>query len=76
MEEKKLTMKELYDKIIKEVPREQIDHHCSDLYVKVTFQTSKIISNYENYEMVSIFKDNIDNEKWYDIPFCNFGSWE
>lgn len=76
MEEKKLTMKELYDKIIKEVPKEYIDHHCSDLYVKVTFQTSKIINNYENYEMVSIFKDNIDHEKWYDIPFCNFGSWE
>lgn len=76
MGEKKLTMKELYDKIIQEVPKEYIDHHCSDLYVKVTFQTSKIISNYENYEMVSIFKDNIDHEKWYDIPFCNFGSWE
>lgn len=76
MGEKKLTMKELYDKIIKEVPKEHIDHHCSDLYVKVTFQTSKIISNYENYEMVSIFKDNIDHEKWYEIPFCNFGSWE
>lgn len=76
MEEKKLTMKELYDKIIKEVPKEYIDHHCSDLYVKVTFQTSKLINNYENYEMVSIFKDNIDHEKWYDIPFCNFGSWE
>lgn len=76
MEEKKLTMKELYDKIIKEVPKEYIDHHCSDLYVKVSFQTSKIISNYENYETVSIFKDNIGHEKWYEIPFCNFGSWE
>lgn len=76
MGEKKLTMKELYDKIIKEVPKEHIDHHCSDLYVKVTFQTNKIISNYENYKTVSIFKDNIDNEKWYEIPFCNFGSWE
>lgn len=75
MEEKKLTAKELYEKIIKEVPKEQIDYYYSDLYVRATVQTDKLISNYEHCEQVSLFKDNIDNDVWYEIPFCNFGSW-
>lgn len=74
MEEKKLTMKELYDKIIKEVPKEHIDHHCSDLYVKVTPTSTALIEQYENKFMVSKFVDNIEHKLWYEIPFgyCDY----
>ena len=69
MEEKKLTMKELYDKIIKEVPREYINHYYSDLYVKVTPTSTALIAQYENKFMVSKFVDNIEHKLWYEIPF-------
>ena len=74
MEEKKLTMKELYDKIIKEVPKEHIDHHCSDLYVKVIPISTDLIAQYENKFMVSKFIDNIEHKLWYEIPFgyCDY----
>ena len=74
MEEKKLTMKELYDKIIKEVPKEHINHHCSDLYVKVTPTSTALIEQYENKFMVSKFVDNIEHKLWYEIPFgyCDY----
>ena len=74
MEEKKLTMKELYDKIIKEVPKEHIDHHYSDLYVKVTPISTDLIARYENKFMVSKFIDNIEHKLWYEIPFgyCDY----
>lgn len=74
MEEKKLTMKELYDKIIKEVPKEHIDHHCSDLYVKVTPTSTALIEQYENKFMVSKFVDNIEHKLWYEVPFgyCDY----
>ena len=74
MEEKKLTMKELYDKIIKEVPPEYIDHHYSDLYVKVTPTSTALIKQYETKFMVSQFVDNIEHKLWYKIPFsyCDY----
>ena len=74
MEEKKLTMNELYDKIIKEVPKEHIDYHCSDLYVKVAPISTDLIAQYENKFMVSKFIDNIEHKLWYEIPFgyCDY----
>ena len=74
MEEKKLTMKELYDKIIKEVPPEHIDHHYSDLYIKVTPISTDLIAQYENKFMISKFVDNIEHKLWYEIPFgyCDY----
>lgn len=74
MEEKKLTIKELYDKIIKEVPPEYIDHYCSDLYVKVTPASTALIEQYENKFMVSKFVDNIEHKIWYEVPFgyCDY----
>lgn len=50
-------------------PRE-IDHHYSDLYVKVTPASREIVSRFEYSHMVQTFIDNIDRELWYDIPFC------
>ena len=74
MEEKKLTMKELYDKIIKEVPKEYIDHYYSDLYVKVTPISTDLIAQYENKFTVSKFVDNIEHKIWYEVPFgyCDY----
>ena len=49
--------------------KNEIDHHESDLYLKVTDISRKLISEYEFIENVTIFKSDIDGQNWYDIPF-------
>ena len=49
---------------------EEIDHHQSDLYLKKTPISDKLIANYRWKNSVTTFRDNIDNELWYEIPFA------
>ena len=60
-------------------PPEDIDHHCSDLYVYVTPLTTKVItewadengydSNLRDGVFVQKFKDQIAGRMMYDIAF-------
>ena len=72
--EKKLNVQELYNALKEQMPPEHIDHHCSDLYVKVTPTSTALIERYENKFMVSKFVDNIEHKLWYEIPFgyCDY----
>lgn len=62
-----------------------LDNHESDLYAKVTPESTIIITGYENVRKVtgkgaplnvSTFKSNIDGTLWYDIPFAFDPWWE
>ena len=58
---------------------DDIDHHESDLYVRVTPTTKEIVTNYckdTDSAMPKTFIDQIDNERWYDIPFMYTPYWE
>lgn len=48
----------------------EIDNHESDLYVLKNEISDKFVSEYEFRKQVTIFRDNIDNVLWYDIPFA------
>lgn len=56
-------------------PRKEMYHHCSDLYVFVTPETTKAINEWfkeqrMNKELfVSRFKDNVTGKPMYDIAF-------
>jgi hypothetical protein len=52
-----------------------IDTHESDLYALVTDESTAIIENYKFKNNVTIFRDNIDGDLWYDIPFANDTFW-
>lgn len=54
------------------IPAAHIDHHASDLYLKVTPETTQIINQLENKSLLTTFTDNIDNELWYELPFCYY----
>lgn len=56
--------------------KDQMDHHYSDLYVAKTPASTKIIQEYEYKNQVEIFRCNITNELWYDIPFAYTGNFE
>lgn len=55
-----------------QIPAAHIDHHASDLYLKVTPETTRIINQLENKSLLTTFTDNIDNELWYELPFCYY----
>ena len=52
------------------MPPEHIDHWCSDLYLKVTPISEKLIANYDFRNLVHVFIDQIEGKPWYEIPFA------
>ena len=69
-------MRDIYEKAIEMLSPNDIDHHESDLYLRKTLKSEKLINEYEFINLVSVFRDNIDNELWYEIPFAYTPSWE
>lgn len=47
-----------------------IDHHDSDLYLKVTPVSRELVQQYDYKNLVTTFIDNIDHVLWYEIPFA------
>lgn len=70
-----LTLSDLYPAICAVLPADQVDHHYSDLYCKVTPATRDIIRRYEYRRHVTTFRDAITGALWYDIPFAYPGEW-
>ena len=58
----------IYEKMVEAGVK--IENHCSDLYVPKNETTDEIVADYEFPAMVSVFRDNIDHELWYDIHFA------
>lgn len=54
------------------IPAEHIDHWQSDLYLKVTPETTALINKYRFKKQVTKFIDNIDHEPWYEVPFAYY----
>lgn len=65
-----LSCQELYQALSEAMPADQIDHHYSDLYVKVTYVSRDLVHRYQFRRHVSTFTDQITHTLWYDIPFC------
>lgn len=54
------------------IPTEHIDHWQSDLYLKVTPETTALVNKYRSKNHVTKFIDNIDHEPWYEVPFAYY----
>lgn len=63
-------MLNIYFEAFKIMPLSEIDHYQSDLYLRVTSKSKKLVEQYEFRNKVSTFKDNINHELWYEIPFA------
>jgi len=50
--------------------QEEIDNHCSDLYVLKNSISDKFVSEYEFKQNVKTFVDDIEHKLWYEIPFA------
>lgn len=69
-------MKSIYQKAVEALPAEDIDHHESDLYIRKTPASVKLLSEYEYKNNIFWFRDAIDNVIWYEIPFAYDPFWE
>ena len=79
IKEVKMNAKTLLYKAKELMKPEEIDsqHELgSDLYLKVTPISTALIKQYEFKENVTKFRDNINHEPWYEIPFANTDWWE
>ena len=53
-----------------------MDNHESDLYAKVTPESTELLRTYQFKGQVHTFKSQIDNALWFDIPFAYQPYWE
>lgn len=62
----------IYEKAKAILPKEDIDHHETDLYLRVSPKSTELVNSmkYRNSGLLSTFKDNIDGDMWYELPFC------
>ena len=71
----KLQPGDVYAVALATLPTADIDHHNSDLYLRVSQETKAIISRLENKALLSTFRDN-NGAAWYELPFCFTPYWE
>lgn len=62
----------IYEKAKAILSEEDIDHHETDLYLRVSPKSTELVNSmkYRNSGMITTFKDNIDGDMWYELPFC------
>lgn len=55
------------------LPKSDIDSHDSDLYIKKTPESTKLLNNMKNKDsgLLTTFKDQQTGETWYEVPFAN-----
>ena len=52
----------------------ELDNHYSDLYVKATPESQKILT--EHKARASVFTSQIDNALWFEVPFAWEPFWD
>ena len=65
-----LTPSTVYAAAVDLLPVGDIDHWCSDLYIRATKASEQLRNRYQYPRQVTIFKDAIEGVLWYDFPFC------
>ena len=65
----------IYEKAVATLPASDIDHHYSDLYLKLSKESAAIVSGYEYKNQVHLFVSQIDGCAWYDVPFAYLPYW-
>lgn len=63
-------MTNIYERAVKKMKPEEIDHWQTDLYLKVTPVSQKLVEEYDYKNQVSIFESNLGDGLWYDIAFA------
>lgn len=69
------TIKDIYTAAREILPDSDIDHHETDLYIRVTPASMDLVKNYEFWFNVQRFNATDGSGQWYDIPFAYNPAW-
>lgn len=70
-----ITPGEVYGIAAANMDPEHIDHHASDLYLKVDDVSRVIVGALDNDALLSTFTCWYDGTHWYELPFCYDPFW-
>lgn len=68
-------MKDIYTAALRVLPASDIDHHETDLYLKVSEASSALVAAYDFRGNVEKFRSPLDGCLWFDIPFAYTPAW-
>ena len=71
---KDLTPSTIHAAAVRELPACDIDHHNSDLYLRVTSRSAALIERLDNKCLLSVFR-SYDGSAWFELPFCFSPYW-
>ena len=71
----KLQPGDVYAVALATLPAAFIDHHNSDLYLRVSPETKALVSRLDNKALLTTFRDG-SGVAWYELPFCFTPYWE
>lgn len=69
-----ITPAEVYEIAAANMDPEHIDHHESDLYLRIDDVSRVIVGALDNRALLSTFTCWYDGSKWYELPFY-FTPW-
>ncbi len=69
-------MKTLYETAVELMNKDEISHHESDLYLKITPVSLELVGNHEFGCNVTRFTSKIDGRLWFEIPFAYDPYWK
>lgn len=69
-----ITTDNIYAEAVKVLPPEDIEHHGSDLYIRITPESRKLIDQFQYKRLMGSCLFNTftsyDGSRWYDLAFC------
>lgn len=68
-------MKDIYTAALRVLPASDIDHHETDLYLKVSEKSAALVAAYDFRGNVERFVSPLDGCAWFYIPFAYTPAW-
>jgi len=68
--------KTIYEQAVELMDQTEIDFYQSDLYLKRTETSQRLVDEYKFKGNVKIFTSQIDKRFWYEIPFGYDPYWK
>lgn len=68
-------MKDIYAAALRVLPASDLDHHETDLYIKVSEASAALVASYDFRGNVEKFRSPLDGCQWFDVPFAYSPGW-
>lgn len=68
-------MKDIYTAALRVLPASDLDHHGTDLYLKVSEASAALVASYDFRGNVEKFRSPLDGCLWFDVPFAYTPAW-